>query len=213
MKSTGNDIVALKVIDKQRTNHSAFYSKFITPSEQALYKRPEIPFENFVWLLWAVKEAAYKYLKRGDANLVFSPSKIIIGQLDAIPAFKTPLLQTDQLVDAYFKGDVSSGSHKLYFRAVFNSGYIAAVVNDDIDFKNVYWGVQLIDSADHESQSKAVRKFALDRLINIFPDHKLSIEKNPEDCPVLLNGDQEMNVPISLAHHDRYISYSFSISK
>ena len=67
MISTGNDIVALGLINKQRTCEPRFYSKILSASEQALYHQSEftaLPFEHYVWLLWSVKESTYKFLKR-----------------------------------------------------------------------------------------------------------------------------------------------------
>src|ERR1700742_5173867 len=83
--STGNDIVALKAIDVARTHLPNFYSKILTPPEKSIYDdkvKDGLPFELFVWLLWSIKESAYKFLQRNNPSLVFSPSKIIILALD-----------------------------------------------------------------------------------------------------------------------------------
>src|SRR5437879_4917257 len=84
MMSTGNDIVALKAINIARTKQYNFYKKVISVSEKDLYDRQfsdKIPFENFIWLLWSVKESVYKYLQRITPQLVFSPARIIISQI------------------------------------------------------------------------------------------------------------------------------------
>ena len=84
MISAGNDIVALNVIDIQRTQSPAFYAKFITPTEFELYNPNEITLINFVWLLWSAKESAYKYLKRINSELIFAPIKIKVVSLDIV---------------------------------------------------------------------------------------------------------------------------------
>ena len=83
MLGTGNDIVALAAINVERTRQSNFYSKILSLSEQQLYNelQSQLPFENFVWLAWSVKESAYKFLKRFMPDLVFSPTKIMITNL------------------------------------------------------------------------------------------------------------------------------------
>src|SRR5215469_9103806 len=86
MTSAGNDIVSFSAINSARTKQQRFYSKILTTAEENIYRQPgfaSIPFENFVWLLWSVKESAYKYLKRANPALIFTPVKFIVRQLDA----------------------------------------------------------------------------------------------------------------------------------
>src|SRR5476651_714407 len=91
MSSIGNDIIALKTIDVPRTQNPRFYSKILSPAEQLLYQSccPTLHFHHFVWLLWSIKESAYKCLQRLQPELVFSPVKIEISHLDV--AKKSPL--------------------------------------------------------------------------------------------------------------------------
>lgn len=221
MKSAGNDIVALSTIDKQRTNHIRFYSKILSVSEQALYLRQEpgkMPFEKFVWLLWSIKESAYKYLKRKIPSLVFSPTKIVIRQMDT-PSCRTITgfghTQWENKADdpdgEFYKGVIAWESGILYFRSKIHTELISTVVNDDEDFEDTWWGIRSIDHAAYDHQSKAVRAFVLDRINFILPggNHHLRIGKSPLGCPVVLKGTDEMDIPVSLAHHDRFIAYSF----
>ncbi|MDB5004268.1 MAG: 4-phosphopantetheinyl transferase superfamily protein [Mucilaginibacter sp.] len=213
MISAGNDIVALNAIDKRRTNLPAFYSKFITPSELTLYNESDISFQNFVWLLWSVKESVYKYLKRGDGDLVFSPSRIKIQQIDVADGFSNCPLQTDESIDLLYSGQTLFSSDQLYFQSSINKNFIATVVNDDAGFEQIYWVVKLIDKPDHASQSKAVRLFVLDKLNSLIIEDDLWINKHPIGYPILLHNNQQIDIPISFAHHDRYVSYSFQIPK
>jgi hypothetical protein len=207
VKSAGNDIVALKIIDKPRTIHPAFYSKFILPSEQALYELPGLPFENFVWLLWSVKEAAYKYLQRHDHELIFSPSKIIVQSIKSSAGFESAQWGGG----ACYTGTVMQDEHALYYRTIVHEEYITTVVNDDESFANVYWGVQHIDQVDSKSQSAGVRSFILDKLRSFFPADVLSIKKSPAGYPMLFNGGKQSDILLSFAHHDRYVAYSFRL--
>ena len=85
MTSTGNDIIGLKIINPQLTKQERFYSKILSFSEIELYYRKAsatIPLENFIWLVWSIKESVYKYQKRNFPDLLFSPGKIIIQTID-----------------------------------------------------------------------------------------------------------------------------------
>ena len=84
MISAGNDVVSLAAIDVTRTNQHRFYSKILSEAEIPLYNEfdfVQIPFEIFVWLLWSVKESAYKFLQRNQPGLLFTPVKFVVTNL------------------------------------------------------------------------------------------------------------------------------------
>lgn len=221
MKSAGNDIVALKAINRQRTNHFRFYSKILSVSEQSLYYRhgfAEMPFEKFVWLLWSIKESVYKFLKRAVPGLVFSPAKIIIQGID--PPYRRTITRfggiqwenkNNESCKEFYKGVIVFGSDIFYYRSKIHDELIATVVSNDENFENIWWGVKSIDHAAYDNQSKAVRAFILNRLNSILPggNDDLRIGKCPLGYPVVLKRAKEMNIPVSLAHHDHFIAYSF----
>jgi len=215
MISTGNDIIALKTINIARTKQKNFYRKIISTSEKDLYDRQfsdNLPFDVFVWLLWSVKESVYKYLQRITPELVFSPTKIIIPQL-ALPA--------DNFVEQFegrgfdensvYKGIVSFGDHTLYSRSLISEEFIFSVVNHKDDFEHIRWGIQLIDSSDPDVQSKAVREFLIKALSPLFPGSDLLVDKSPHGYPILLKDGVEIPLPVSLAHHGRYVGYSIAV--
>lgn len=221
MKSTGNDIVALKAINKQRTNQISFYSRILSVSEQTLYYRRgfnEMPLEKFVWLLWSVKESVYKYQKRIVPGLVFSPTKIIIHGIDP-PCRRTDTSFGDiewennnnESSEEFYKGIVIFGADIFYFRSKIHDELISTVVNNDENFENVWWGIKSIDHADYDNQSKAVREFILNKLNFMLSvdNNKLKMGKNHLGYPIVLKGRKEINIPVSFAHHDHFIAYSF----
>lgn len=200
MISAGNDIVALNAIDKQRTNQPVFYSKFIIPTELALHNPDEITLVNFVWLLWSAKESAYKYLKRNNQELMFAPVKLTVQKLNILNPLKT-----DEDAHNSYRGKIRKGDTVMPFLSIVSKEFIATV----IDQGDVCWSVKQIDASDYESQSKAVRTFLLDDLK--IPG--VSIQKHPTGYPVLIKDGQELDIAVSFAHHDRYVSYSFQIPK
>jgi phosphopantetheinyl transferase (holo-ACP synthase) len=236
LSSTGNDIVALHAIDKQRTNQIGFYSKILSVAERGLYERlvsqglqeqsalAQMPFEHFVWLLWSVKESVYKYLKRTTPGLVFSPTGIIVQRLGSpcSPPTNFEGLQWEGAAtpggsriagpdEEFYTGTIAYGSTILYFRSKVHAECIATVVSDEENFDHTCWGIHLIDHPAYEHQSKAVRDFVLRRLNALFSsDHApLRIARSPLGHPIVLKGEEDMQIPLSLAHHERFVAYSF----
>jgi phosphopantetheinyl transferase (holo-ACP synthase) len=215
MFSTGNDIIALDTINKQRSNDSRFYKKILSVSEQLLYQQipsADFPFENYLWLCWSVKESAYKYLKRLHPALVFSPTKMIVQHID-LPADKNLMgwnFEEEHIAakDCYTGYLVFEGV-TLYFRSKIDSELITTVVSEDEIFKNVSWGVKAIDQTDPVHQSKAVRSFLLNRLHTSLPEKNLRVDKHTTGYPIVLLENTELQLPVSFAHHGRFIAYSF----
>ena len=215
MISTGNDIVALKAIDIARTKQPNFYKRILSVPEKELYDQQfsaKIPFENFVWLLWSVKESAYKYLQRITPELVFSPTRTIISRLE-LPISSTPikLEGRDFGQGTVCKGSVAVGDHHLFFRSIITEEFIFSVVNDIEDFKNIYWGIQLAGSSEPEEQSRAVRVLLGEKLKILFPEDNLEISKSLHSYPVIIKDEIEFPVVVSLAHHDGYVGYSLRV--
>ncbi len=217
MKSAGNDIVALRLVDKQRTSQFRFYSKILSAGEQGLYGQPqfaEMPFEKYVWLLWSVKESTYKYLKRTIPNLVFSPTKIIIQHIE-IPLgllknkFEGIQWESTGCSEEFYSGMVIYGSHTFYFQSKISKEWIATVVNDNDNFENVCWGIQSIDHSGYFHQSKEVRTLLLNTLNSFFPGD-LRVEKSPVGYPVIFKDLEDLHIPVSLAHDDLFVAYSFN---
>ena len=217
MKSAGNDIVALRTVNKQRTLQSRFYSQILCAAEQELYQQPIVatmPFEHYVWLSWSVKESVYKYLKRTITDLVFSPTKIVIEYMNTPDASSmvsgNAHWENNGFGETFYTGKANYGSHIFYFRSKISEEWIATVVNDEEHFENVYWGVQSINETGYDHQSKAARALLLNKLSAFFPGH-LRIEKSIVGYPVILQGKQYIPIPVSLAHDDHFVACSFIV--
>jgi hypothetical protein len=200
--STGNDIVALIATDKERTIRYRFYSRILSAEEQTLYKQglpDRIPFDHYVWLMWSIKESVYKSSSRIDREPVFSPLKIPVCRLDPPSG------------DEFYKGIAVYGPGTLYSRSIIRDGAIVTVVSGDEDFRDTRWGFTTIGSSTYTDQSAAVRALALNELYRVFPGTRLRIEKTSAGFPVLLEGGTMLDIPLSLAHHDQYVAYSFRL--
>ncbi|HEY4194821.1 MAG TPA: 4'-phosphopantetheinyl transferase superfamily protein [Mucilaginibacter sp.] len=217
MTSTGNDVVALKAIDIARTKQPNFYKKILSVSEKELYDRQfshKIPLEIFVWILWSIKESAYKYLQRITPELVFSPTRTVVSQITFPPGNKTIRLEGCGFADDnVYTALVAFGKDVLYSCSIIDDEFIFSVVIDGDSFEHTCWGVKLIDSAESEYQSKSVREFLLNKLNTLFPGDDLQIGKSSYGYPVILKDEVEIEMPVSLAHHDRYVAYSFQVER
>jgi phosphopantetheinyl transferase (holo-ACP synthase) len=217
IESAGNDVIDLNQINAERTKEQRFYTKFITGTETLLYSHPPLavlPFEFFVWMLWSIKESVYKFVQRYQPNQVFSPSKIMITQIE--PPVSSLLIAPELIVEALglsnrnvYNSKIAFGADVFYACTVITSGYIYTVANDQNNFDNLYWGVKLISQNEPSFQSQEVRKFIMDKLASVLGKNSLSIVKNQFGCPVLYSDAQPTSQPISLAHHGHYVAYCF----
>jgi phosphopantetheinyl transferase (holo-ACP synthase) len=211
--STGNDIVALAVTDKDRTSRYRFYSRILSPVELSLYDQltgggvsfpfdplngTRLSFPSFVWLLWSIKESVYKYVSRSNPQLVFSPLKIPVSRLGRR--------------DDFYEGMIRYGQVILHSRSFLTSETIMTVVSDDPEFSHTRWGIHSIDAADYASQSSRVRALALNSISEILPGAAIRIVKTPDGPPVLRADDLLPDIPLSLAHHGHYVAYSYCLT-
>lgn len=220
MISTGNDIIALNIIDVCRTMQERFYSKILSSTEVEEYFRDHaltISFERYIWLLWSIKESVFKFCKRHSPNLAFSPKKIICGRVEA-PLAACLLLPADGEIEDNSLPDAGncwcSVAHTdtgvYYSRSIVLKDIIYTVVNDTNYFHNTWWGVKHIDSACNTCQSESVRAFTMRKLKDIYPvDTRLAFGKHAVGYPILKVSDADAALPISFTHHDRYVAYSF----
>jgi len=221
MLSTGNDIISLAGINIPRTKQVQFYNKVISSAELELYHTSgviQMPFEIFVWLAWSVKESAFKYLQRHQPDLTFSPRKINIRRIkfpekNDVKNFESHQYETTSFQKEFAcHGIVRCSNLFFHFRSVVHDDLIFTIVDSDGSFGNILWGIKTIELSDHKSQSAAVRAFLLQRLNVLFPNCKLKIDKTLSGCPVVLNGTEELGIPVSLTHHRNFIAYSFLLN-
>jgi phosphopantetheinyl transferase (holo-ACP synthase) len=203
--STGNDIVALVATDSHRTSLSRFYSRILSPDEQTLFRQVAgegsggLSFSSFVWLLWSIKESVYKYVSRSNPRLVFAPLKIPVSRLGR--------------KDGYYEGLICYDPYLLYSRSFLRDETILTVVSEEKNFRHTRWGLRYIGDSDRASQSAWVRTFALESLSTDFPGAPLRIVNTMDGLPVVWTGHRTLGIPLSLAHHDRWVAWSYRLSR
>ncbi|AMR31290.1 hypothetical protein A0256_07560 [Mucilaginibacter sp. PAMC 26640] len=218
MISAGNDIVSFAATNFKRTKQPAFYSKILSePEIAAIGERYAslLSIEVYVWLLWSVKEAVYKFQKRLYPETMFSPTRIIITRLQSPvkpqSGFDAGTLEGIGFsIDTSWAGVATVGPYRLYFRSLVCNDLLHTVVNPLDDFDNVYWGIQKIADSSSPSQSAAVRAFALNRVQSVYSLTKLQIEKDEQGIPLVTGFKQGTVLPVSFSHHGHFIAYSFN---
>jgi hypothetical protein len=177
-----------------------------------------MPFEVYVWLAWSIKEAAFKYFKRQAPDLIFSPTKINIQRIHfpEICTLNEPgyaLHETTSFSANFtYQSVVQYGSAFLSSQSVISRQFIYSVVNEKESFDNIWWGIKAIEFSNSVAQSAGVRSFILEKLYALFPGLNMKIDKSRHGYPLLLNGEKEMNIPISFTHDHHYAAYSFVLS-
>jgi phosphopantetheinyl transferase (holo-ACP synthase) len=221
MTSIGNDIVSLNSINIARSKQPAFYSKILSDTEKDIYYKEDfvsIPFEIFVWLLWSIKESAYKYMQRLEPGLIFSPIKFIVKLLQVPLGYTVTRFEATETEgvgfhdNSVFKGVITYGTVTLYSRSLIYNELIISVVNDSQIFENICWGIKLIGKPDPGSQSIEVRRCLINRLQSLFPLNECTTGKSLHGFPVILNNkNEEANIPVSLSHHGQLVAYAFKL--
>ncbi|OKS88887.1 4'-phosphopantetheinyl transferase family protein [Mucilaginibacter polytrichastri] len=222
MISIGNDIVDLTAIDRHRTQQKAFYSKILSDKEQQLYSRSssakQLPFEIFVWLLWSAKESVYKFAKRNDPDLVFSPARIVIQSIfepefSELEDFQNSTLEEIGFASvSTFNLEINHKGNVYYSRSCIFNDLIATFTGDKPHLEHIQWGIKKIHSSDAASQSAAVRAFLLQRLNERFPNKAdFTINKSLVGYPVILDGQNQTDLKVSFAHHGHYVAYAIGV--
>lgn len=217
MLSAGNDIIALCSIDKERTNNPRFYRQILSISEQELFHasvKEVLSFETFVWLAWSVKESAYKYFKRSDPQLIFSPTKIvlqkiILPEVSEVMLFENNEWENDASDRSFYSGTFLFEGNEFFFKTKISEELIATIVSKKKSFEKIKWGIRKTGLIDVANQSKEVRSFLLKKLSDHFPEADLHITQSNGQYPILMRANQEMSIPISFSHHHSFVSYSY----
>lgn len=216
MINVGNDIVSLKPARSKRFTQKAYYFKILSQTEEDYFHRQlagRLSFGNYVWLLWSIKEAAYKYFRRRDNDLLFNPQKITVQNialkqvLCPLPAGKFPIESKGFENDKFIEGFASMQNDGICTRSLIAEDFIFSVVSDDLFLGKIYWGIQQIDAGDYRTQSAAVRSFVTSKLKDVFPGRDFIIKKNAAAVPSIVCGNEQF--PVSFTHHEKYIAYAF----
>jgi phosphopantetheinyl transferase (holo-ACP synthase) len=218
LSSIGNDIIALQLINSERTKQEKFYSKIISQPEFSLFNNKflnALSFEHFIWLAWSAKESVHKFYKRYNHNAAFSPTKIIIHQIE-LPTQQTIFCFDNSTHEAIsfnkeecYCCKVTFNASTFYARSIISNEMIFTVVNDSNCFENIYWGIKAIDDDSYANQSETVRAFVLSKLNKLYLNKEFNIQKCEAGYPLI---EEQKDLPLSFSHHGNFVAYAFAIA-
>lgn len=213
MISAGNDIVSFAETNPVRTIEQAFYNKFLTSAEVSQFARlgtAEISFHQYIWFLWSAKEAAYKYLFRLNAELVFSPVKFCVTQIDHVERVEN--VANDQQFSSEYvcRGKVEVMGISLKFGSSVCTHYVHTFICEYPLGGKVYHGVKEIPGLLPQDQSAQVRQLCMESLNAVRFGTKWAFTKSDYGVPSVTNSANSQIYPVSLSHHGDFVAYSFS---
>jgi len=187
----GNDVVDLRDPDADPWRlHARFDSRVYHPSERALIATSPQPGRTR-WILWALKEAAYKAARKEEPTTVFSPVRFVVSLQDAASAI------------------VRAGSRRFRASISCGPGHVHAVawrVGDPPAVTRM--GVSRLPSGE-TSPRAAARRLALERLapaLGVAPE-ALAIHREAR-IPALWVQGRRSDADLSLSHHGRFVAFA-----
>jgi phosphopantetheinyl transferase (holo-ACP synthase) len=187
----GNDIVDISLaLTDSNWQRKGFLNKIFCESEQNIIKNSGYS-AKMVWLLWSMKESAYKIYTKQCAIRFFGPSK-----------FQCNLTSENE-------GVVEINDYKYVTKSQLNKNYIhtiATLKKDKKIISNCFKiGKSLYASQHYESYK------SLKMLISVqcnLPIQELRIIKNKIGIPKLYHNKVQLKTDFSISHHGNYGAYS-----
>ena len=128
----GNDVIdMLQSRRESNWRRKGFVEKLFTPSEQLLLSQTSDP-ETMIWLLWSMKEAAYKIYNRQTRIREYIPQKLACSIISKNEHYVTGKVIC--LENVYYTKTMISKDH-LHTVAVSSSDHLNNVI--EIEKKNI----------------------------------------------------------------------------
>lgn len=184
----GNDLVDLKLAAKQSNwQRKGFLDKLFTSKEQGYILNSKDQFKT-VWLLWSMKESAYKAVLQIHGDRFFAPKNL---SCHLISKNKGTVLINNKL----FFTESEIGEDFIYT--------VAFTKNQDKRFLTECFQ---FDQPDFETQHSQTYQKVLAAFANKLklPIGQLNIKKNDQGIPQLFQGEVLMKHSFSLTHHGQF---------
>jgi phosphopantetheinyl transferase (holo-ACP synthase) len=186
----GNDIVDLSHI-KTRWKGRRFLDKVFSKKEQKLISASENPNQT-VWLLWSMKEAAYKADVQRFEKRYFNPKKLVC--------------HFSSSTDGY----VSIGKRTYYTTSIISKNYIYSVAS--LNFLKCYESAIIkLENDLYLTQSVSLKNHfmkSISKSKGLYFNH-LSIRKNAIGVPEIFHNNLKFPIQISLTHCGNYGGYVY----
>jgi phosphopantetheinyl transferase (holo-ACP synthase) len=184
----GNDLVDLKLAAKQSNwQRKGFLDKLFTSKEQEYILDSDDPFKT-VWLLWSMKESAYKAYLQTPNDRFFSPKNLACS------------------IISKNKGTVLINNVLFFVKSKINEDFIYTVAFSEKYNNNFLTDCFSFEHLDFETQRNQTNQKVLAAFSNKLklPLTQLKIKKNSQGVPQLFHGEMLLNHAFSLTHHGKF---------
>ncbi len=197
----GNDIVDLSLAKVQSNwRRKGFLQKIFSEKEQSfLLQKKESERELFVWLLWSMKEAAYKIVSRQEQRRFYRPAAFVCKVME-----KTM---------GSISGTVTYAEESIATESLLKTGFIYTVAKNNEESLSLNLPDQILKLSIsknlnynhlHEHTLAQYAKCKNEKIAG------LSIQKCQLNIPFIFNQQTTERTAISLSHHGTYAGFVFN---
>jgi len=186
----GNDIVDLKLASIQSNwRRKGFLDKVFTKDEQELVFGSKNPFK-MVWLLWSMKESAYKIYVQQNLLHFFNPKK------------------SQCKLTSETQGIVEVNGEEYSTKSQINDDFISTIASFKNNEEVLSTTFKLEDSLYSTQHKESYKKLidAVSRKRNLLVED-IHIKKNKIGVPKLFLNTKELIISFSISHHGCYGAY------
>ena len=190
----GNDVVDLSLASTESNwRRPGFLKKVFTLREQSCILNSDNP-DLTVWLLWSMKESAYKTHVQRHREFFFAPLRFEC-----------------RLVNGWhnnYEGDVcfNNSRYKTTSEYFNRSIFTLAFAEDYSPENNVIYTKLAYSNTCYNAQHKEIYLSVLRKISGLKgkPLELFSIKKDSCGVPEIFSDGQRLNMSLSLSHHGRY---------
>lgn len=176
----GNDIIDLSIVrDQKKSENSRFLDKIFSPSEKDLLYRAEDR-EIQLWLLWSMKETAYKAHQRNFD----------------LPRILNPLSFQAHLSESANSGTVFVKNVKYYIDFEIGTEFIHSRISETDFLQKIFFS----PISNTTILSKAAEVLNCDKAT-------LQIIKNKNGVPSIVQKGSPIKIPFSKSHHGKFSAF------
>ena len=200
----GNDIVDLSLASRNAWKQERFLDKVLLSSEKELVKNSSDP-GTLLWLLWSMKESAYKLNFRTDLKRSMNPIRFTCS-------FDTEIeLGFDCETGSRVEGRVSVGQKVYRTDSIIRKGYVHTTALPVRQSQMVSVGQISADDPDkvrHNTINELIQAFAITSGLKY---ETLKFTKDKNGIPLLTDADRSFCKACSISHDGRFGAYAFAL--
>lgn len=191
----GNDLVDLKLAAKQSNwQRKGFLDKLFTPKEQGYILNSGDSFKT-VWLLWSMKESAYKAYLQIHCDRFFAPKNLachLISKNKGTVLIHNTLFFTESEI-----------SEALIYTVAFTKNQNKSFIGNCFEFEYSNFKNQ-----QSQTYQKVLAAFSNKLKLSVV---QVKIEKNGQGVPQLFHDKVLIKHSFSLTHHGQFGAFSIEV--